>query len=42
MRAFNRHAQFFGEDACLAAMVEMAVGDEQLFDRHALFGSGGL
>lgn len=42
LRPLDRYAQFFREDARAAAMVDMAMGDEQLFDRHALFGGSAL
>jgi class 3 adenylate cyclase len=32
MRAFNGHAQFLGEHAGNAAVIDVAVGDEQFFD----------
>src|SRR3546814_1338672 len=36
MRAFDRHAQFFGKDSGRAAMIDMAMGDENLLYRHAM------
>ena len=35
VRAFDRHAEFLGEHAGLAAMVDMAVGHQDFFDGHA-------
>ena len=35
VRAFDRHAKLFGEDAGRAAMVDMAVGQQDLLDRDA-------
>ena len=39
-RAFDRHTQFAGKDAGAAAMVDMAVGHQQLFNRHPGLGDG--
>ena len=36
VRPLDRHAQVVGQHARLAAMVDMAMGDEQLFDRDAM------
>ena len=38
VRPFDRHAQLLGEDAGLAAMVDMAVGQQDLLDRDAVLG----
>ena len=35
VRPFDRDAELLGEDAGLAAMVDMAVGQQDLLDRHA-------
>src|SRR5256885_11299401 len=35
VRALDRHAQLFGENAGAAAMVDMAVGQQDLIDRDA-------
>src|SRR3546814_19804811 len=42
MRAFDRHAQFFGKDSGRAAMIDMAMGDENLLYRHAMLRGGRL
>ncbi len=42
MRPLDRHAQLLRQHAGRAAMIEMAMGDEQLLDRHAMLGGGGL
>jgi hypothetical protein len=36
VRAFDRHAQFFGKDTRLPAMIEMSVREQDFLDRHAL------
>lgn len=36
MRAFNWHTQFLGEQTCLPTMIEMPVGDDDLFNRHPM------
>ena len=35
VRPFDRHAELLGENAGAAAMVDMAVGQQDLLDRHA-------
>ena len=35
VRAFDRHAELLRKHAGLAAMVDMAVGEQDLLDRHA-------
>ena len=42
VRPFDRHAELFGENAGAAAMVDMAVGQQDLLDRHAGLLRGGL
>ena len=42
MRAFDGYAQFFSQNAGLAAMVEMAVGDEQFLNLHTKIARGRL
>ena len=42
VRALDRHAELGGEDPGRAAMVDMAVGEEDLLDRHAVLGDRGL
>ncbi len=36
VRPFDRHAQPFGEHAGQPAMIDMAMGDEQFLDGHAM------
>jgi hypothetical protein len=40
MRAFDRHAEFLCENARLAAVVKMAVGEQNLFNRHTVVECG--
>ena len=42
VRAFDGHTQIGGEHAGHAAMIDMAMGDEQFFDGDALFGGHGF
>src|ERR1700712_63893 len=42
MRSLDLDTEFLGERASLAAMVDMAVGDEDLFDHHAILFGGTL
>ncbi len=41
VRAFDRHAQLVGKRLRLAAMVDMAMGQQDFFDRHAMLLRGG-
>ena len=36
VRALDRHAELGGEDPGRSAMVDVAVGEEDLLDRHAM------
>src|SRR5690606_23472574 len=42
VRTLDRQAEFLGQHAGLPAVVEMAVGDEQLLQRHARLGDASL
>src|SRR5947208_11697788 len=42
VRPFDRHAELLGENASTAAMVDMAVGEQDLLDRDARLARSGL
>ena len=42
VRAFDRHADLLGENAGAAAMIDMAVGEQDLLDRDAGLARSGL